>query len=94
MGSFVSKQPNGKYCRFSTIVDTVTDFNMTEEDYINLCMKRAEEEARHTLKYNLKPFRKVKEYFCPNNDTVEHFNEFLKSVGDTEQLDKSKYDID
>lgn len=34
MGSFISKQPNGKYCRFSTIIDTVTDYNFTAEEYI------------------------------------------------------------
>ena len=29
MGAFISKQPNGLYCRFSTIVDTITHYNMT-----------------------------------------------------------------
>lgn len=43
MGSFVCKQPNGKYCRFSTVVDTVTDYDMTEEDYVELCKEKAEE---------------------------------------------------
>ena len=45
MAGFISKQPNGLYCRFSTVVDCPTDWNMTEEDYIELCKKRAEEEA-------------------------------------------------
>ena len=31
MGAFICKQPNGKYCRFSTVVDSITDYNMTEE---------------------------------------------------------------
>lgn len=34
MGSFIAQQPNGLYCRFSTIVDTVTHYNMTKDDYI------------------------------------------------------------
>ena len=50
MGSFVCKQPNGKYCRFSTVVDTVTDYDMTEEDYVELCKEKAEEEAWDVLK--------------------------------------------
>ena len=50
MGSFIAQQPNGLYCRFSTIVDTVTHYNMTKDDYIELCKdrlgkKRGEEEA-------------------------------------------------
>ena len=39
MPSFIAQQPNGFFCRFSTIVDTVTNINMTREDYINLCKK-------------------------------------------------------
>lgn len=51
MGSFIAQQPNGLYCRFSTIVDTVTHYNMTKDDYIEVCKdrlgkKRGEEEAR------------------------------------------------
>ena len=40
MGAFISKQPNGLYCRFSTIVDTITHYNMTESDYIEFCIDR------------------------------------------------------
>lgn len=36
MAGFVSKQPNGLYCRFSTVVDCPTVWNMTREDYINM----------------------------------------------------------
>lgn len=39
MPSFIAQQPNGFFCRFSAIVDTVTNINMTREDYINLCKK-------------------------------------------------------
>jgi hypothetical protein len=40
MGVFIAKQPNGKYCRFSTVVDSVTYYNMSEEDYIEMCAER------------------------------------------------------
>lgn len=80
MGAFIAKQPNGLYCRFSTIVDCPTDWNMTADDYIELCKQKAEEEARHILKNNLQPFEKVKEYFHPHNMTEEEFDDFLKEV--------------
>jgi hypothetical protein len=80
MGAFISKQPNGLYCRFSTVVDCPTDWNMTEEDYIELCKQRAEEEARSILQNHLRPFEWVKDYFHPNNMTVQEFNDFLKDV--------------
>lgn len=80
MGAFISKQPNGLYCRFSTVVDCPTDWNMTEEDYIELCKQRAEEEARDVLANHLKPFEWVKEHYYPNNMTKEEFEQFIKDV--------------
>ena len=80
MAGFISKQPNGLYCRFSTVVDCPTDWNMTEEDYIELCKKRAEEEARYTLKNRLYPFEMVKEHFREGEMTTEEFERFLKET--------------
>ena len=98
MGSFICKQPNGKYCRFSTVVDTLTHINMTEDEYIELCVSRAVKdairEAKDVLANYLRPFDEVKKYFVPNNNTVAEFNELLKEMGDTEQLDPKKYGED
>ena len=96
MGSFIAKQPNGLYCRFSTVVDTVTDWNMSEEDYINLCVskaiKKAMEDAKDILKNYVKPFDEVKNRFCPNNNTIEEFEKMLHEMGDTEGLGKERID--
>ena len=94
MGAFISRQPNGKICRFSTVVDTVTHWNMTEEEYIELCVQRAAEEARRdaedTLKNWMHPFEEVKKRFWPNNNTIEEFNEILHAMGDEEGLGKKR----
>ena len=97
MGAFIAKQPNGLLCRFSTVVDTVTHWNMTEQEYINFCVERAKEraieEAKETLKHHVKPFEDVKEYFCPNNETIEDFENLLHEMGDEEGLgEKRKQD--
>lgn len=80
MASFIARQPNGLYCRFSTVVDCPTDWNMTAEDYIEMCKEKAEKEARETLANYLQPFEMVKDRFYPNNMTEEEFNQFLKDV--------------
>lgn len=80
MAAFIAKQPNGLYCRFSTVVDCPTDWNMTENDYIELCKERAEEEAKEVLANYLRPFEMVKDRFIPNNMTNEEFEEFLEEV--------------
>lgn len=94
MGGFIAKQPNGLYCRFSTVVDTITHMNMTEEDYINYCVERAKEEAereaKDVLKHYIHSFDEVKDSFYPGNNTIEEFNEMLHEMGDEEGLGKER----
>lgn len=35
MAGMIAKQPNGLYCRYSSVVDTITHYNFTEEEYLN-----------------------------------------------------------
>ena len=81
MASFISKQPNGLYCRFSTVVDCPTNWNMTEDDYIRRCMEEARIDALETLENHLRPFEEVIENFYPTNMTEEEFENLLKEMG-------------
>lgn len=81
MAGFISKQPNGLYCRFSSVVDCPTHWNMTREDYINMKMQEAKEEAEDVLDNCLKPFELVLESFRNDNMTDEEFNKFKRDVG-------------
>lgn len=81
MGAFIAKQPNGLYCRFSTIVDTVTYYDLNEDEYIELCAEEARRQARYDLERNVLPFREVVKRFTPVHTTVADFNLFLKEVG-------------
>lgn len=65
MGAFISRQPNGLLCRFSSVVDCVTDYNMTEEEYIEMCAEKARKEARDVLDHYIKPFEMVDRCFLP-----------------------------
>ena len=90
MGAFISRQPNGKLCRFSTVVDTVTHWDMTEEEYIELCAEKARREARDIIDNYMEPFEEVKKSFWPNNHTIEEFNKILHAMGDEEGLGKER----
>lgn len=90
MGSFISRQPNGLLCRFSSVVDTVTHYNMTEQDYIDYCVKRAVEEAKDVLANYVKPFDWVKERFLPNNNSIEEFEKMLLEMGDERRLGEKR----
>ncbi len=80
MAGFVVRQPNGLLCRFSTVVDCPTNYNMTDEEYIELCKKKAEEDAWDVLKNYIRPFSWLEDYFYPNNMSEEEFKEILKKM--------------
>lgn len=94
MGAFIARQPNGLLCRFSTIVDTVTHSNMTDEEYIEYCAEKAREEARWNLEHYVKPFSDVVKWFRPVNNTVEEFNAILKDMGSDIQLNPDDYNYE
>ena len=75
MSSFICRQPNGLLCRFSTVVDTVTHYNMTDEEYIQYRMELARKDAEDTIKNGLSPFRWIDKFFIDSNMTEEEFNQ-------------------
>lgn len=91
MGGFICKQPNGLYCRFSSVVDGPTHWNMTEEDYIEYCAEKAREEARFVLQHKLRPFDWVIEYSRPINMSFEEFKRMLVDVGYEGEIDESMW---
>lgn len=80
MGAFIARQPNGLLCRFSSVVDCITDYNMTEEEYIEMCAKKARKEARDVLDHYMQPFELVDKRFYPNNMTVEEHKRIMKEM--------------
>ena len=80
MGAFIARQPNGLLCRFSTVVDCITDYNMTEDGYIEMCAEKARKEARYVLENYMQPFELVDKYFHPNNMTAEEHKRIMKEM--------------
>ena len=80
MGAFIARQPNGLLCRFSSVVDCITDYNMTEEEYIEMCAEKARKEARDVLDRYMQPFELVDKRFYPNNMTVEEHKRIMKEM--------------
>lgn len=93
MGSFIARQPNGLLCRFSTVVDCVTHYNMTDESYIELKAEQARRDARFEIEHYVKPFKVVKEmtllpYVGEDGEIVnthmtqEEWDKIRKEMGD------------
>lgn len=93
MAGFIAKQPNGLYCRYSSIVDNITHHNMTEEDYIELCVERAKEEAREILEH-AESFDKVVSTLYPDTKRdLYKMNEILKECGSQVLLKEEDYEF-
>ena len=88
MGSFICRQPNGLLCRFSTVVDTVTHYNMTDEEYIQMKMEQAREDAEDVIKNHLKPFEWIDDYFAPHNMTEEEFEQIKAKMCESKDDNK------
>lgn len=54
MGAYLIKQKNGLLTRYSTCIDDVTHYDMTEEDYINYSIQKAIKQAEQDAKWMLK----------------------------------------
>lgn len=87
MASFIAKQPNGKYCRFSVVTDCPTHINMTFEDYIEVVMKKqkldravAKREAEDVFSNYLQPFDEVIRRFLPENMSLSQFLDIIKKT--------------
>lgn len=80
MGAFIARQPNGLLCRFSSVVDCITDYNMTEEEYIEMCAEKARKEARDVLDHYMQPFELVDKRFYPNNMTVKEHKRIMEEM--------------
>ena len=83
MGNYIAKQPNGLLCRFSSVVDCITHYNYTEEDYIELCAERAREEARRNLQNPkfLQSFDRVLEDIRFDNISYDDWVKMAKEMG-------------
>ena len=84
MGGFIARQPNGLLCRFSTVVDNITDYNMTDEEYIEMCAERGRQQARDVLEHNLHSYDEVLESVYVSDETAREKFEMLKKIMEQE----------
>jgi hypothetical protein len=83
MGAIIAKQPNGLYCRVSTVVDAPTHYNMTKQDYIDYCVEQARQEAEEILSKYCKDFEYALDFVQYGKNTNMTKAEYDKFIKDT-----------
>jgi len=83
MGNQIIKQPNGKFCIFSTIVDSVTFYDMTEQDILD----EFAEQSRIEID------KKVKEIIKTLKEGGKPYYQFTNTYDEMLQIIKTKHGI-
>ena len=92
MGSYIARQPNGLYCRYSSVVECPTHFNMTVTDYLKIVVSRNPDksiewcmnEVKDVFENYLQPFVRVMVDTTELNMTEEEYIQFLEAVQEDE----------
>ncbi|NGS95770.1 hypothetical protein G6Z25_02395 [Clostridium perfringens] len=85
MAGMIAKQPNGLYCRYSSVVDTITHYNFTEEEYLNNITGTVHnrEEGIDVLENYLHPFEEVEELLrlrLSDSESEEEVEELISNM--------------
>lgn len=77
MGQII-KQPNGKYCIFSIIVDDITHYNLTQSDIVELRVEKAKKSIEKEVKEIVDKLEKGEK---PYNHFTKSFDEAMNTIG-------------
>jgi hypothetical protein len=94
MSEQIIKQPNGKYCIFSSVVDSVTKYNATEEEIIADYVKDYGEKARADIKYVFKQIESGKKPYHQFTLTYEKMLDIIQRVHDSYIMEATKKRIE
>ena len=91
MGVLYCKQPNDLYCRFSTVVDAVTHYNMDKNELKELLIHKLgdwdydvihfDEFLTRDYGFHVYPFDEVLERYTTANQTMEGVLETMREMG-------------
>lgn len=89
MSAFWAKQPNGKYCRFSTVIDCITDYDCTKKDMLKIIIQKTKEKFERDFEQGCYsyPFDNVIERFMTCNMPIDKMDKICR------QIEASEYDI-
>lgn len=79
MARQIIKQPNGKYCIFSTIVDNVTHYDMSVDDIIEEWVSEYKTEITKTVKNIVDKLERGEK---PYHQSTQSYDEMLDSIQD------------
>jgi len=77
MGQQIVKQPNGKYCLFSSVVDSITHYNMNADEIIETWTSAAKKEYTRKAK---KIIEQLEAGEKPYHQFTLSFNDVIETI--------------
>ena len=90
MSKQIIKQPNGKYCIFSSTVDNVTHYNMTVEEIIEEWVKDAKNDITEKVKGIVSKLEKGEQPYYQSTKSYEKMLELIKEIHGKEESEEVK----
>jgi hypothetical protein len=93
MGRQIIKQPNGKYCIFSSIVDNVISYNMGEEEIINKFVEESKIEIEKNVKEIIALLNNNEKPYYQFTHSYEEMLKTIKNIHGEEEADEVRKTI-
>ena len=94
MGQQIIKQPNGKYCLFSSIVDSVTYYNMTKEEIVEVWTEDARKDFEKKVNDTAEKLDKGKKPYFQFTMSYEEMLETILEVHNADEMRNVKSAIE
>lgn len=94
MAGQIIKQPNGKFLIFSSIVDSVTFYDMTEDEIVHERLKESEIRIREEVKEVINKLNKGEKPFHQFTKTYEQMLDWIKEVHGEQEANNIKAQIE
>lgn len=79
MGRQIIKQPNGKYCVFSSVVDNIIMYDATEKDIVKFLAKESIERIKEDVKNTIGALNNCEK---PYGQFTMNYKEMLNFISD------------
>ncbi len=86
MARQIIKQPNGKYCLFSSIIDNVIVYDATKEEIIDLLIEEQKKEITMDVNRQIEKLENGSLPYSPFRLSYEDMKERIKDINGIEAL--------
>lgn len=94
MARQIIKQPNGKFCIFSSVVDNIIYYHMEEQDIINFLVEESKKDIEEHVNKIVSQLNECKKPYHQHTMSYQEMLEKIKQIHGNKEANKIKKNID